>query len=185
MLSYRKVAFEYYSLLNVLCGDHCGALAGFGSDVVGHVLTSIQEGIRSTDGKIVVEACTALDNLCSFYVSETGKTSPVSAQLAQHFAAHPAALPSLLATLISVVVYEESPSYTLSRPMFALILMNPQWLDEARAQVGIRLGADRLETFNGACERLLQNVEMNLDARNRDQFSQNVTEFRQTMRKVL
>ena len=100
-----------------------------------------------------------------------------------HLRQQPHLLPELLRTLFEVVLFEEcSNQWSLSRPMLPLILVNEAAYPELRRQIVAGQPAERRAHLAACLEKLMADVGRNLDAKNRDKFTQNLTIVRHEYR---
>jgi exportin-7 len=93
---------------------------------------------------------------------------------------------NLLALLLESVVYDDCPNqWALSRPMLGLILTNTEAYEQIKQQMIEALPPDRQAQMAAALEKLMTGVMRNLESRNRDKFTQNLTAFRQEVKSFM
>eukprot|EP00762_Andalucia_godoyi_P003313 ANDGO_06687.mRNA.1 Ran-binding protein 16 len=185
ILAYPKVSRVLYSFLNALFADHSKAVCAWDASMFIQIVNCLHEGVKCPDSVVMVESSAALDHLCTYYVQECSKRSSTFESLS-NFTSMPSLLPSILNSLFRITVFEESPShYSISRPLLALITVNPASFADLKNQIIKELEPERRELMQVAFEKLMLNVDFSLEFRNRDQFSQNVTVFRQEIKKFM
>lgn len=99
---------------------------------------------------------------------------------AQHVNQSPNLLPELLQTLLKIALFQECfNQWSLSRPMLSLILLNQQNLSEIQSQLLAAQPAGKQEFVSECLEKLMKDVDDTLSSKNRDRFTQNLTNVRQ------
>lgn len=68
--------------------------------------------------------------------------------------------------------------WALSRPMLGLILTNGEAFEQIKLQICETLPGDHRERMGEAMGKLMDGVNRNLESRNRDRFTQNLSAFR-------
>jgi exportin-7 len=186
ILAYRKVAKAYFGLVDVLCHSHAAALAARDTPTVAFLVASLDAGLKSLDVSVSSQCAAALDNLAAFlFRHQPGGEAPTAAgaALADHFRQRPDLLPQALTTLFEVVLFEDCTNqWSLSRPMLSLILVSEGVYGELRARVVASQPAERRAALAGCLDRLMQDVQRSLDAKNRDRFTQALTITRHEFR---
>ncbi|GAB4820934.1 hypothetical protein N2152v2_007980 [Parachlorella kessleri] len=189
ILAYRKVAKAYFALVDVLCHNHPQAIATRDTATFAFLISSLDAGLKSLDVSISSQCAAAIDNLAGYYFkhmpgSET--PTPAAAALAEHLQHRPDLFPAILSSLFEIVLFEDcSNQWSLSRPMLSLILVNEQIYSQLRQQIISSQTPDRQQHLANCLDRLMQDVQRNLEPKNRDKFTQNLTivrhEFRSKM----
>lgn len=135
------------------------------------------------------QCAAALEHLAAFHFQQLTEERERAAK--RHLQAHlhnePGLFSGQLEVLLHMVVFEDCANqWSLSRPLLALILTNSdffaRWKEEALAhQAG---NHERQQKLALAFEKLMTDVQPNLDAKNRDRFTQNLTLFRHEMKNI-
>lgn len=115
-----------------------------------YIMRACEQGVESTDSLIRAHACTSILNICSFVIKETEKAeretgsntvdsttrrrssvvSPIPGNhwLMTYFRQFPQTLPSLLSNVFNLVLFEDnSDQWSLSRPLYALMLLQREY----------------------------------------------------------
>uniref|UniRef100_A0A383V5G5 Exportin-7/Ran-binding protein 17 TPR repeats domain-containing protein n=1 Tax=Tetradesmus obliquus TaxID=3088 RepID=A0A383V5G5_TETOB len=189
IMSYKKVAKAYFSLIEVLCHNHTGTVACQDSVTFGFILSSLDQGLKSLDVSISSACASAVDNLASFYFRnvvrepESGRPAPGSAEMQEHLRQQPALLPEILRSLFEIILFEEnSNQWSLSRPMLSLILINEAVYLQLRQQIIVAQPPDKQPHLAACLDKLMTDVGSNLEPKNRDKFTQNLTIVRHEYR---
>lgn len=189
ILSYRSVSKAYFGLLDVLCHNHTGTVAQQDLNTFAFLLTSLEHGLKSLDVSISSSCASAVDNLAAFYfknviVGPDGPTPVPGAQaMVEHLRHQPALLPEILKTLFELVLFEEcSNQWSLSRPMLSLILINENIYNDLKLQIISTQPPDKQPHLASCLEKLMTDVQRNLEPKNRDKFTQNLTIVRHEYR---
>ncbi|KAL6753879.1 armadillo-type protein [Haematococcus lacustris] len=189
LLSYRKLSRAWFSLTEVLAQGHTGTLACQDSATFLALLTSLDQGLKSLDVAISSSCAAALDNLAAFYFKnglQANADSPVVAgarEMEAHLRMGHNPFPSILSTLFEVVMFEEcSNQWSLSRPMLSLILINEPVYNNIKAAVVASQPTERQAHLAACLDKLMADVGRNLEPKNRDKFTQNLTVVRHEYR---
>lgn len=190
MIAYPKLSRAYFSLLEVLCHNHTAAVAGQDLPTFSFIVASLDLGLKSLDVTISSSCAAALDNLAAFYfrhvVAAADATTPAPAgasAIAEHMRQQPMLFPEVLKTLFETVLFEECANqWSLSRPMLSLILINEQIYNQLKMEIIAGQSADRRAHLSTCLDRLMTDVQRNLEPKNRDKFTQNLTIVRHDYR---
>ncbi|CAK0751589.1 hypothetical protein CVIRNUC_002079 [Coccomyxa viridis] len=188
IMAYRKVGKAFFGLLDVLCSNHTLVVAGCDTPTFAFLVSALDSGLKSLDVVISSQCATAVDNLAGFYfkaVQANGsETPPPAAQkVAEHLQQRPELLPTLLTTLFEIVLFEDCPNqWSLSRPMLSLILINEQIYTALRDRIVAAHPRDRQAHLSVCLDKLMADVQRNLESKNRDKFTQNLTNARHEFR---
>lgn len=186
ILAYRKVGKAYFAFLDVLCHNHAGVIATRDTATFGFLLSSLDAGLKSLDVSISSQCAAAIDNLAGYYFRhQPGSEAPTAAAAAigEHLRARPDLFPSILSTLFEIVLFEDCTNqWSLSRPMISLILINEQIYGGLKQQIVASQPADRQAHLATCLDKLMLDVQRNLEPKNRDKFTQNLTIVRHDFR---
>jgi len=186
ILAYRKVSKSYYAFIDALCHNFVPEIARRDDAILVSIMTTLDSGLKSFDVAISSQCASSIDNLAGYYFKHKAdgvKPNETGAQLSAHLAKHPDLLPRLLRTLLETVLFEEcSNQWSLSRPLLTLILCTEPIYAGIREQVILTQPADGRHATSAALDRLMENVNRTLDAKNRDRFTQNVTLVRHELK---
>lgn len=135
------------------------------------------------------QCAAALEHLAAFHFQQLTeeRERPPKMHLQAHLQKDPALFSGQLEVLLHMVVFEDCANqWSLSRPLLALILTSndffARWKDEVLSlQAG---NPDRQQKLKLAFEKLMTDVQPNLEAKNRDRFTQNLTLFRHDMKNI-
>ncbi|CAL8462392.1 g1925 [Coccomyxa elongata] len=188
IMAYRKVSKAFFGLLEVLCANHTGVIAACDTPTFAFLMTALDAGLKSLDVVVSSQCAAAVDNLAGFYFkaiqASNGSPPPAAPQaFAEHLRQRPELLPTLLTTLFEIVLFEDcSNQWSLSRPMLALILVNEQIYTALRNRIVAAQPLDRQAHLSQCLDKLMADVQRNLEPKNRDKFTQNLTNVRHEFR---
>jgi len=189
ILAFRKLSRAYFTLLEVLAHNHTGTVAAQSTSTFTFLLSSLEAGLKSLDVAISSASAAAVDNIAGFYFRNVvqgvidGPVPAGTVEIAEHARAAPQLFPELLRTLFEVVLFEEcSNQWSLSRPMLSLILINEQIYNDLKAQIVASQPNERQAHLATCMDKLMVDVGRNLEPKNRDKFTQNVTLVRHEYR---
>lgn len=179
ILAYRKVSKSYYAFIDALCHNFVPEIARRDDSILVSIMTTLDSGLKSFDVATSSQCASSIDNLAGYYFKHKAdgiKPNETGVQLSNHLAKHQDLLPRLLRTLLDAVLFEEcSNQWSLSRPLLTLILCTEPIYPDIRQQLIAAQPAESRELVSRSLDRLMDNVNRTLDAKNRDKFTQNVT----------
>jgi len=186
LIAYPKVAKAYYGLIEILCVNHSADVVNLDTPVFVHLVQTLQEGLQSLEVWMSTQCAQALDHLAEFRFRNQSKTTPKAQAMLRHIEQNQEMFPRCLATLFSMVLNEECQNqWSLSRPLLSLILTNEQaFYSIKRSYVESQQTPESRTFVETAFEKLMTDVQPNLESKNRDRFTQNVTHFRSAMKTV-
>lgn len=177
VLHYPKVCKAFFHLIEALTEHHMALLGDVDTPTFVHIMVALKEALRHVDPSISNIACLAIDNMASYH-HRSVKDGVVG--LTSHFTAQPDLLPALLLAMVTVMLFDESANqFCLSRPIFSVICIAPGAWTAVQEELYSRNTEHRRELAT-ALEQLMTEVQPVLDARNRDKFSSNLAQFRQS-----
>ena len=172
-------------------------LAEWNSGVFMHLVASLETGIAGTDAALASQCASALDHVVENYfnaLSNTLKPPEANEQMKAHVASQPDLLPTLMHTLLNIILFEDCPNqWSLSRPLLGLVLTNQDKFAVLRQQLSSMAlsnceeakQAERAQSLQQAFDKLMSDVQPNLEPRNREIFTRNVNTFRAMMKNML
>ncbi|PSC72660.1 exportin-7 isoform X2 isoform A [Micractinium conductrix] len=179
ILAYRKVGKAYFALLDVLCHNHANVIATRDTATFAFLLSSLDAGLKSLDVSISSQCAAAVDNLAGYYFKhQPGSESPTpaAAAIAERLRQRPELFPQVLSTLFEIVLFEDCTNqWSLSRPMLSLILISEPLYAQLKQQIVASQMPDRQQHLAACLEKLMLEVQRNLEPKNRDKFTQNLT----------
>jgi len=179
MLSFPKMAKAYFALLDVLCSNHPASVLELDTPVYTQLVVSMQEGLKSLDSGICNQSCSALDHLISAIYHQGRKDTAASRALQRHIAEHPDLFPRILEYLLRVILFEECANqWSISRPMLGLILTHQKYFQDLKTNILNSQPSYRRERLGNVFNKLMEDVQDNLEQKNRDKFTTNLTMFR-------
>lgn len=186
LMGYTRLCKAYFNVLQILFQKYMHLVIMFSTDIFLQLLQSIEMGIESTDTSVSSQSCVALDHLTSFLYREGTKNTENFDKMQQHLSEAPDLLPQLLALLMNMILFEETNNqWSISRPLLALIVTHPDDFDQLKQEVAGTLDQDRGQKLMDSFDTLMDKVQPNLENRNRDIFTQNMTTFRSQVKAFL
>ncbi|KAK7409753.1 hypothetical protein VNO78_00042 [Psophocarpus tetragonolobus] len=187
ILAYRKLTRAYFAFLEVLFNSHISFVLNLDSNTFMHMVGSLESGLKGLDTSISSQCASAVDNLAAFYFNNItmGEAPNLSASvnLARHISECPNLFPEILKTLFEIILFEDCGNqWSLSRPMLSLILINEQIFSDLKAQILSSQPMDHHQRLSSCFDKLMADVTLSIDSKNRDKFTQNLTVFRHEFR---
>jgi exportin-7 len=85
----------------------------------------------------------------------------------------------MLSHTLNVVMFEDCKNlWSMSRPLLALILLQPEYFREAQGRIVAVIPSHKQQQVVDAFTELMEGIDNTLSSRNRDRFTQNLAAFR-------
>lgn len=189
LLNYPKLSQTYYVLLECLAQDHMNFLSSLEPQLFLYILSSISEGLTALDTMVCSGCCAALDHLVTYLfkrLSKSGKkqrtgTTPSADDEAclRVLELHPEILQQMLSTNLNIVIFEDCRNqWSMSRPLLGLILLNEEYFNQLRQNIISSQLPEKQGVMAQWFENLMDGIERNLQTKNRERFTQNLSVFR-------
>lgn len=187
ILAYRKLTRAYFAFLEVLFNSHITFVLNLDTNTFMHMVGSLESGLKGLDTSISSQCASAVDNLAAFYFNNItmgeAPNLPASVNLVRHITECPNLFPEILKTLFEIILFEDCGNqWSLSRPMLSLILINEQIFSDLKAQILSSQPMDQHQRLSSCFDKLMADVTLSIDSKNRDKFTQNLTIFRHEFR---
>ncbi|KAK6635129.1 Exportin 7 [Polyplax serrata] len=194
LLDYPKLSQTYYVLLECLAQDHMSFLSTLEPNAFLYILSSISEGLTALDTMICTGCCATLDHIVTYLFKQLttkgkkthhGLPAPNDMFL-QVLERHPEILQQILSTVLNVIMFEDCKNqWSMSRPLLGLILLNEEYFNGLREQIIRNQPVDKQAAMLQWFESLMDGIERNLQTKNRDRFTQNLSLFRRDINESL
>eukprot|EP00210_Caulerpa_lentillifera_P005833 g5577.t1 len=182
IIAYRKLLRAYFPLMDILLAHHISSLVKLDFQPFRTLISSLEAGLKSQDSNACSQCASAIDHLATYYynhwVAQTGFIPiPEAAKtLNRHIQSWPTLFPTLLKTLVDIALFEESSAmWSLSRPILALIVINDGWFNQIKEDLMTSQTEEQRKHLNNCFTKLMENVERNLESKNRDRFTHNLS----------
>ncbi|PWZ17294.1 Exportin-7-A [Zea mays] len=187
ILAFKKLSKAYFGYMEVLFNNHIKFVLNLDTNTFIHIVSSLESGLKGLDAGISSQCASAIDNLAAFYfnniTSGDSPPSPASVNLARHIGECPNLFPQILKTLFEIMLFEDAGNqWSLSRPILSLIMTSEQMFSELRAHILASQAVDQQQRLSQCFDKLMTDVNRNLEPKNRDRFTQNLTAFRRDFR---
>ncbi|KAK7267202.1 hypothetical protein RIF29_19867 [Crotalaria pallida] len=182
ILAFRKVAAAYFTFLEILFNGQLSFILSLDKTVFVFLLRSLESGLKDLSEQISSQCASAIDNLASFYFMHvTVGESPVSSaalNVARLISDYPVLFSGILKTLFEVVILEDRGNqWSLSRAILSLILNSEEMFTNIKAQILALYRVDQHQRLSLCFDKLMADVTLSLDAKNREKFSKNLAKF--------
>uniref|UniRef100_A0A0D9UZN7 Importin N-terminal domain-containing protein n=1 Tax=Leersia perrieri TaxID=77586 RepID=A0A0D9UZN7_9ORYZ len=187
ILAFKKLSKAYYGYIEVLFSNHITFVLNLDTNTFVHIVSTLESGLKGLDTGISTQCASAIDSLAAFYFNNVtagdGPPSPAAVNLARHIGEFPSLFPQILKTLFEIIIFEDAGNqWSLSRPILSLIMISEQMFSDLRAQILASQPVDQQQRFSQCFDKLMADVARNLEPKNRDKFTQNLTTFRHDFR---
>ncbi|XP_020224285.1 exportin-7-A [Cajanus cajan] len=183
ILAFRKVAAAYFAFLETLFCSHLSFVLSLDKTAFMLVVGSLESGLKDLSEKISSQCAYAIDHLATFYFTQVtvgeSVTSPATLNVAGLISDCAELFSRILRTLFEVVIFEDRGNqWTLSRAILSMILISEEMFTNVKAQILASYPPDQHQRLSLCFAKLMTDVTLSLDGKNRDKFSQNLTRFK-------
>jgi len=187
ILKFPKLCKAYYTLVENLFHNHTEILLRFEPAVLLKLIASLEEGIKVDDLTLSSQVCSALDHFLSFYHRQFMKKTKLAEIMMNILQMNKNIFPRILAQLFNLILFEECGNqWSVSRTMLSLIVTHQQFFEELKRNIISSLNSqERQQKMTECFAKLVEEVEMNLETKNRDKFTGNLISFRSDVRNFL
>ncbi|XP_066164702.1 uncharacterized protein [Oryza sativa Japonica Group] len=187
ILAFKKLSKAFYGYIEVLFSNHITFVLNLDTNTFVHIVSTLESGLKGLDTGISTQCASAIDSLAAFYFNNftaaDGPPSPAALNLARHIGEFPTLFPQILKTLFEIIIFEDAGNqWSLSRPILSLIMISEQMFSNLRAQILASQPVDQQQRLSQCFDKLMTDVATNLEPKNRDKFTQNLTTFRHDFR---
>ncbi|CAL5041654.1 unnamed protein product [Urochloa decumbens] len=187
ILAFRKLSKAYFGYMEVLFNHHIKFVLNLDTNTFVHIVSSLESGLKGLDTGISTQCACAIDSLAAFYFNNitAGDTppSPAALNLARHIGEFPNLFPQILRTLFEITLFEDvGNQWSLSRPILSLIMTSEQMFSDLRAHLLASQPVNQQQRISQCLDKLMTDVNRNLEPKNRDRFTQNLTTFKHDFR---
>eukprot|EP00531_Pseudo-nitzschia_arenysensis_P017265 CAMPEP_0116122248 /NCGR_PEP_ID=MMETSP0329-20121206/4115_1 /TAXON_ID=697910 /ORGANISM="Pseudo-nitzschia arenysensis, Strain B593" /LENGTH=1117 /DNA_ID=CAMNT_0003616087 /DNA_START=353 /DNA_END=3702 /DNA_ORIENTATION=+ len=181
--AYPKLSKAYYSFIEILFRSHKKRVFALDTNVFLQIMTTVHEGLQSSDQTISSFCANAIDHLTTYYFNNQGKDKVEMHNLAKHLAAQPNLLSGFTTTLFNLLLFgPPSNHWAVMRPMLSLMLASESSFQEYKNHLLSTQSSENQSKLNEILNKLLADVNRSLDSANRDRFTQKLTAFRVSAR---
>lgn len=183
VLAYPKVAKAHFGLVETLCSNHPKDIAELDHITFVRIVESLREGLQSHEVWMSSQSASAIDQLSAFRFQQTLKGSEHGRLMRAHVDQSPDLFPSCLEIIFNMIINVDCTNqWSLSRPLLTLILTNEETFVTIKARTIQAQAPDRQPAVGAAFDKLMNDILPNLESKNRDRFTQQVTQFRLALR---
>ncbi|OIV90033.1 hypothetical protein TanjilG_23953 [Lupinus angustifolius] len=183
ILAFRKVAAAYFAFLEILFNGHLSFVLSLDKTVLVFLLRSLEAGLKDLSEKISSQCAATIDSLATFYfmhitVGES-PVSPAAHNVARLMSDYPGIFSGILKTLFEdVILGDRGNQWSLGRAILSLILISEEMFTNIKAQILASYRVDQHQRLSLCFDKLMEDVTLSLDAKNRDKFSKSLTRFK-------
>eukprot|EP00299_Pterocystis_sp_00344_P013655 c6710_g1_i1.p1 GENE.c6710_g1_i1~~c6710_g1_i1.p1 ORF type:complete len:1067 (-),score=281.24 c6710_g1_i1:81-3281(-) len=183
LMSYTKISVSCFQMIEVLFRNHTQTMLDQDPITFNHFTLALQNGLKSPRPQISTQCSGALDHMCTHCFKLMGKDSPAARSVNRHLQAHPDLFSSFTGLIFNMIIMEEVVNqWSLSRPLLALILIDQPFFTRWKEQLIAAQPPQNQPMLTTAFVELMQDVNCNLETKNRDKFTQNLTLFRHSIK---
>jgi len=184
--AYPKLLKSYFSLMETMSDKHVSILAKLDTPSFVQLLVCLRDGVDSVETSVSSQSCAVIERIVSFRYA-TGKSVDQTAlgMLNKHFSENAELFNSILTFMFQRALDNCQNLWSFSRPVFCLILLNPEHFMNLKSQLISRQPSDRQQQLVKDFEDLMKDIRNTLESQNRDKFSQNFNSFVQDVRKYI
>ncbi|CAF1111864.1 unnamed protein product [Rotaria sordida] len=186
LFSYPKLTLAYFSLIETFSIVKIDYLANLSRPLFGYILETINEGFLSSEQIIQNSCCVYLDTLLS-YVFRLVKKQLASTNLMNNIHEYENLFRQILINLLNGIIYSECKNiYTVSKPLLGLILLNEnKFFTDIKQQLLYGHTQAKQAILSTALDNLMTGIDRTLKESNKENFTQNMTQFRSDVQDAL
>ncbi|CAF3141426.1 unnamed protein product [Rotaria socialis] len=186
LFSYPKLTLAYFSLIETFATVKIDYLANLSGPLFGYILETISEGLLSHEQTIQNACCVYLDTFLT-YVFRSAKKHIASANLMTNVQEYEGLFRQILVNLLNGIIYSECKNiYTVSKPLLGLILLNENnFFTEIKQQLLYGHTQAKQAILSTALDNLMRGIDRTLKESNKENFTQNITQFRSDIQESL
>lgn len=183
LMAYPKVAKAHFALVEILCSNHPQEIAKLDHVTFVRIVESLRESLQSHEVWLSSQSASAIDQLSAFRFKQTLKGSEQGRLMLAHVEQTPELFPSCLEIIFSMIIHVDCTNqWSLSRPLLSLILTNEEAFMRIKTTTIQAQPPEKQPNVGAAFDKLMKDVLPNLESKNRDRFTQQVTQFRLALR---
>ncbi|CAF4790790.1 unnamed protein product, partial [Rotaria sp. Silwood1] len=186
LFSYPKLTLAFFSLIETFSTVKIDYLANLSRPLFGYILETINEGLLSSEQIVQNACCVYLDTLLS-HVFRSVKKHIASANLMTNIQEYESLFRQILVNLLNSIIYSECKNiYTVSKPLLGLILLNEnKFFTEIKQQLLYGHTQAKQAILSTALDNLMTGIDRTLKESNKENFTQNITQFRSNVQDAL
>lgn len=186
IMAYPKVARAYYTLLESLCQYHASVITKVEHPMFVRIMQVLTEGLQSHEVWMSSSAASSIDHLTGYRFKQTLKDSEFGRMFKAHVDQSPELFPTCLEVVFNTMVHVDCTNqWSLSRPLLGLILTNEEAFMRIKAStIHAQPNPQRQALIETAFAKLMKDIQPNLESKNRDKFTHQVTQFRISLRSI-
>eukprot|EP00298_Acanthocystis_sp_HF-20_P008470 c17696_g1_i1.p1 GENE.c17696_g1_i1~~c17696_g1_i1.p1 ORF type:complete len:428 (-),score=142.60 c17696_g1_i1:27-1310(-) len=178
IMVYPKLTLSTFHMFDVLFRNHIQVIVELDTTVFSRICSAFQLGLCHPKPQVVTHCAAALDHLLTFFCQQLEQDTMTSRQIANHLQNNPDLFPSFLNLIFNILMFQGVLNrWSLSRPLFVLVCLNTACFNQWKEQVLSSQSPSNKQAMQDALNGLLKDVEINIETRNRERFTQNVTVF--------
>lgn len=183
LLAYPKVAKSYFGFIEIMCTNHPKDIVELEHPMFVRIIQSLQEGLQSPEVWMSSQSASAIDHLSAFRFKQTLKDSDHGRMMQRHVEQTPDIFPTCLNIIFGMIVHVDCTNqWSLSRPLLSLVLTNEEAFMQVKGRMIQEQTPERQTAVTLAFEKLMKDIQPNLESKNRDRFTQQATHFRMELR---
>jgi exportin-7 len=184
LLAYPKVAKAYFGLVEILCTNHPQDIVELDHGMFVRVVQSLQEGLQSPEVWMSSQSASAIDHLSAYRFRQTLKDTEHGRIMRAHVEQSPDLFSGCLNTIFNMITHVDCANqWSLSRPLLSLIMTNEEAFVQIKARtIQFQASPEKQNIVRAIFDRLMHDIQPNLESKNRDKFTQQMTQFRTQLR---
>eukprot|EP00922_Rhytidocystis_sp_ex-Travisia-forbesii_P047010 GHVS01070082.1.p1 GENE.GHVS01070082.1~~GHVS01070082.1.p1 ORF type:complete len:1096 (-),score=137.92 GHVS01070082.1:163-3450(-) len=185
--AYLKALKPYYSYLDLATRNFMPQVLKLPPTSLCSLLRSLEEGLCAFESGVCMQCCATIDNIVTFFYSHIRKEDQTGESIRAFLAAEPMSFKRIFHLMFQLVLTGEfSSTWSMSRPLLGLILMNNDDFIEIKKQITSQQNdKEKQAKIDGFFDELMKNVDNSLTSKNKDLFTRNLYHFASVIRNTV
>ncbi|EGC39230.1 hypothetical protein DICPUDRAFT_52776 [Dictyostelium purpureum] len=187
LLSFPKASKSYITMLEALCLGHSLTIIQLNPQYFLHIMKSLHRCLDSSDVTISSSSCTSIEKIVTVcYYQMKKKNSTCLNSIRQNFFGNHNTLYEIIDKIISIIIYEDNYNqFIFSKLLLTCIIFSQDTFNQLKQKYIHSFNPQHSDKVEKAFIQLMENTHDNLDTKNKDKFTTNVTIFKKEMKSII
>ncbi|KAM9979902.1 hypothetical protein ACTFIZ_006158 [Dictyostelium cf. discoideum] len=186
LMSFPKASKAYITMLEALCFGHTLSIIQLNQQYFIHIMKSLHRCLDSQDVTMSSSSCTSIEKIITVcYYQLKKKNSQCLQAIHQNFFSNTNILYEIIDKIISIIIYEDNfNQFMFSKLLLTCIIFHQDTFTTLKQKYIHSFNSQCPEKVEKAFVQLMENTLDNLETKNKDKFTSNVSIFRKEMKLI-